>query len=157
VSFAAVAAELGALRWGSASAWSDSARQLLLEYYRRLGPFWPAGRERLEPADRAIEEMLLGALSDADRERVRLAAKEILDAAKARGERVESTTRKLVPLILAWALAVERGALAADADPGAPLLELFRAGFQIAYTHAGIELWYATGSMTAPVPGRPVQ
>ncbi len=69
-------------------------------------------------------------------------------------QRIDATTKKLVELILAWALAVDEGTLAADEDPGVPVLEMFEAGYTVHYSHDGIELRYATGWKIAPVPVR---
>ena len=51
-------------------------------------------------------------------------------------------------------MAIDAGTLERARDPGAPLCALYRAGFQLAYSHAGIELHHATGWQIAPVPAR---
>jgi hypothetical protein len=135
------------VRWGSAAAVTPRAKELVLDYYAHLGPYLPAGRTRLEPADRAIEARILLTRSDDERQRIRTAVAKLLAAARRRGERVEATTQKLVALALAWALESDGD------DPGEPLVELFEAGYMIAYTHAGIEIWSALGPTTLPVPG----
>jgi hypothetical protein len=127
---------------------------LLHEYYRRLVPYWPANQGRLGPADREIEGAVVGALAPTDQERIRVAAEAIRSAAKGRGERTESTTMSLVPLILGWALAVDSGKIVSAVDPGVPLMDLFAAGFQLQFSDVGVEIHYSTGWMTAPVPTR---
>lgn len=154
MSFDNVVDSLRRVHWGAATQWAPFAKESLLEYYRRLKPYWPEARHRLEPADRAVEQAALAALPEVDRSRIDAATRELLAAARGRGERVEATTARLIPLILAWSLAVERSELADAKDPGGPLVELFRAGYQIAYTNAGIEVWYSSGAMTIPVPSR---
>ncbi len=142
------------IHWGSSPDWSPSALGMLHDYYRRLAPYWPASRKRVEPADRDIVSAVMGGLTGAETEQIRSACDAISAAAVARDERVEPTTRKLIPLILAWAREVDAGKLAAAAVPGASLMALFTAGFQLKYTDAGIEIHYDTGWMIAPVPTR---
>jgi hypothetical protein len=113
-----------------------------------------AERNRIEPADRVVTEAVLGRRSDDERARIAAEAQALFAAARARAERIEASTTKLVPLVLAWAMAVDASELTVDQDPGAPLVELYRAGFQLAYTSAGIEVHHATGWMIAPVPSR---
>jgi hypothetical protein len=154
VSFESTSNALRDIHWGSAADWSPGALEWLKEYYRRLQPYWPATRKRIEPVDRAMTAAVMSSLAASEQELIRVVSDSIIEAALARHERMESTTRRLLPLVLAWALAVDAGRLAADADPGAPLVALFTAGFQLNYTDAGIEVHYKGGWMIAPVPTR---
>lgn len=152
--FEDVVTRLHAVRWGSAAEWNPEALAWLLAYYQRLAPVWPPDRPRLSPTDRVIEDAALATLTDEDRARIAAEAEALWTAARERGERVEAATRKLVTFVLAWARAADAGTLDVADDPSAPLLDLFAAGFQVNYTTAGIELHYATGWNTAPVPAR---
>jgi hypothetical protein len=154
VRFDDVIARLRTVRWGRAAAWSPEALAWLRAYYQRLVPLWPSERARLAPTDRVIEEAALAALPDDARARIAAEADALWAAARERGERVEPATKKLVTFVLAWARAVDSGTLDPERDPGAPLLDLFAAGFQVNYTTAGIELHYAAGWNIAPVPAR---
>ena len=152
--FDAVTQRLQQVRWESAEHWSDKVRDWLREYYGRLAPWWPADRRRLTPTDRALESSILAPLSAETRSRISAITTPIWAAAETGINRVDVTTKKLVELMLAWALAVDEGTLPADRDPGVPLLEMFEAGYTVHYSHDGIELGYANGWMIAPVPAR---
>lgn len=145
---------LAEVRWGSAPDWDPKAATWLRAYYQRLAPWWPADRPRLSPVDRAIIEPVVDRRPEADRDRIEAEVGSLLAAADERSERIPWATEQLVRLVLAWAMAVDAGELAAAADPGEPLLDLFGAGFQIHYSDAGIELRYASGWMIARVPTR---
>lgn len=149
-----VVARLRVVRWGSATHWDPRAAGWLRAYYQRLLPYWPAERKMLSPTDPAIEASAFTHITEADRGRIAMEAETLWTTARDRAERVEAATKKLVAWTLAWACAVDAGALDIARDPGAPLIELFGAGFQIAYTNAGIELHYSTGWNIAPVPAR---
>ena len=151
--FDVVTHRLQHVRWKSARQWSDKVRDWLREYYRRLAPWWPTGRRRIAPADRALKDLILAPLSPETRSRIS-AVTTPLWAASEGGKRIDRTTKELVELMLAWALAVDGGTLPADRDPGAPLLEMFEAGYAVHYSHDGIELSYANGWKIAPVPAR---
>ena len=157
VKFDAVTKRLQQVRWNSAEHWSDKVRDWLREYYRRLAPWWPTDRRRIAPADRALKESILAPLpaeTAETRSRISAITTPLWAAAEGGIRRVERTTKELVELMLAWALAVDEGALPEDRDPGVPLLEMFEAGYAIHYSHDGIELGYANGWMIAPVPAR---
>jgi len=76
----------------------------------------------------------------------------LLAAARSRHEQIESSTQKLVSLVLAWALAIDANELTPEVDPGAPSLgysSCFAPGFRsrTRTSHHGIELHYRTGWM----------
>ena len=148
--FDAVTQRLQKVQWESARHWNDEVRVWLREYYRRLAPWWPIDRRRIAPADRALQHLILAPLPADTRSRITA----ITTAIWAASEGGIRTTKELVQLMLAWALAVDEGTLPADRDPGAPLLEMFEAGYTVHYSHDGIELGYANGWMIAPVPAR---
>ena len=124
------------------------------EYHRRLGPWWPIDRRRIAPADRALKDSILAPLPAETRSRISAITTPLWAAPGGGIRRIEWTTKELVELMLAWALAVDDGTLPADRNPGAPLLEMFEARYTIHYSHDGIELGYATGWKIAPVPAR---
>lgn len=152
--FDAVTKRLQQVHWNSAEYWSDKVAEWLREYYRRLSPWWPPDRRRITPTDRALESAILAPLSAETRSRISAVTTPIWAAEETGLKRIDATTKKLVELILAWALAVDEGTLAADEDPGVPVLEMFEAGYTVHYSHDGIELRYATGWKIAPVPAR---
>jgi hypothetical protein len=154
MSFEDVVAELGKVRWGSATTWDNAAKTRLDAHYRRLLRYWPEERRFLEPASRVIEEAVLVPRTADERARIAEKVDTLLDEARARREKIEATTERLLSLVLAWALAVEAGELPPEADPGAPLVELFLSGYQLVYTDAGIEMHYTGGWMIARVPTR---
>jgi uncharacterized protein YciU (UPF0263 family) len=145
VSFEDTAARMREIRWGSAPDWDDRARDWLWAYYRRLGAYWPDVDVRTAPASPAIAARVQAALSPDDAARVASAVATIRAAADARRERLESTTRELLPMVLGWAVAVDAGARDAATDPGEPLLALFEAGFQLQHRHEGIHIHHESG------------
>jgi hypothetical protein len=58
------------LAWGFATEWSDWAAVQVAAFYRRLLPYWPPNRERVQPDDPRLLERVLGDLSEADRKTV---------------------------------------------------------------------------------------
>ena len=145
---------LHAVPWGTARGWSQEASDLLLQHYQRLLPYWPEGRSFLPPADRELEHSVLAALDVTTRERIEQEVDDIVSEARLRGQRLESTTRHLLPLILAWAVYIDEGRLQPEADPAAPLILLFQRGYQLNYTEAGVEFHFFGGRHTDRVPKR---
>ena len=125
-----------------------------MSYYSRLALAWPSGRSTLPPADPEILAAALSSRSSADREQIEKSVQAIESAANGRGEEIESTTRNLLPAILAWSIAVDNGEIVASGDPGEPLLELFEAGFQLGYRHEGFHIHYESGWRIYQPPAR---
>lgn len=148
------AARLAKVAWGSAPEWDDRALKWWKDYYRRLLPSWPSGRGTLPPAAPDVVASAFAGRGATEREQIYTAVASIKDAARKRAEEIESTSRELLPAILAWSLAVDASNLAAGEDPGEPLLELFEAGFQLIDRHEGIHILYQSGWRIYQPPSR---
>jgi predicted TIM-barrel enzyme len=138
---------LEAIRWGTAPTWERRARDLLFDFYRRVLPFWPEGAHKILPADAKVLAALRARLSSTDVTRVDANVKRL-------GNKLTSTTRSLIELILTGAILRARGQLDETTDPGVPLLQLFEAGYDLNPTHGGVDVMYAAGMTTVPLPTR---
>lgn len=139
--FDPIAARLCVVRWGSAPDWDDRAGPWLLSHYERLRGLGSSVDWYTRP-DTCPGR---GHLREEDAPRIAAAVASIRSAAEARGMAIEPTTRDLLPHILGWALAVEAGIIHADEDPGAPLMALFEAGFQVQLRHEGVHIHHQSG------------
>lgn len=95
-----------------------------------------------------------GSRTAAEREQIDATVTAIRDSASKRRVGIMSTTRDLLPVILAWAVAVDAAELEPSADPGEPLLDLFAAGFQLEYRHEGIHIHHQSGWRIYQPPSR---
>jgi len=85
--------------------WSPEAYTRLRQHYGRLLPFWPAERAFLPPADHQLQHTVIETLAPEAQHRLPEVVEEIRERAAERGQRIEATSRALLSLILAWALA----------------------------------------------------
>jgi hypothetical protein len=144
---AATVQRLGAVRWGTAPTWERHARDLLVDFYRRLLPFWPADAYQILPANPQVSAALRAYLSATELTRV--------DANVERLAGGDTQTRRwLIELILIGALLRARGQLDESNDPGVSLLRLFEAGYDLNPTHGGVDVIHASGMTTVPLPTR---
>lgn len=144
---AATVQRLEAVRWGTAPKWEPRARDLLFDFYRRLLPIWPEDAHKILPADPKVIAALRARLSPTDVTRVDANAERLGDGRSA-------TVRSLIELILTGALLRAGDQLDETTDPGIPLLQLFEAGYDLNPTHGGVDVMYATGMTTVPLPTR---
>jgi hypothetical protein len=145
---------LRAVRWSSAPEWRAVARDLLFDYYQRMLPVWsPTGADPM-PDNSQLIEGFLSRLSGAERVRIDEEKARILQHAHENGLAPTLMTRALLSLVLACATLVESGELRPEEDPGEPLLRLFEAGYELNPTHGGVDVCYATGMTTVPLPRR---
>lgn len=144
---AATIQRLEAIRWGTAPKWERRARELLFDFYRRLLPVWPQDAHKILPADPKVIAALRARLSPTDVTRVDANAKRL-------GDGRSPTVRSLIELILTGAVLRARGQLDETTEPGVPLLDLFEAGYDLNPTHSGVDVMYASGMTTVPLPTR---
>jgi hypothetical protein len=144
----AIAERLARVRWSAAPEWDRSAADLLHEYYRRLLPFWPDDRFKIQPDNAEVVDALLGRLAPPERAWVQ----ERADALAA-----SRVSQRLAAVILAGAILVSRGELEPESDPGVPMLDLFEAGFELAPTHGGVDVMHGAGMRTVPLPARALE
>lgn len=142
------------LYWGSAPNWDEAARAHILDYYRRVLPAWPRDLERVFPHEYDLTAPYLGRLTPPERQRVNECVVTILAASQHHGGPLDTMTKALLPLMLACALLVSRGALEPEADPSVPLLALFAAGFTLHPTHDAVELVHTRGMNAVRLPLR---
>jgi hypothetical protein len=144
---------LKAVRWQSARAWSPTARDLLFDFYERLLPVWPEAHPKLSPHSDVVLAAFSSRLSDAERARVDVMLRAVLDTAEAAGVALTSVNRHLVKLILVCEVLFEGGTgRATGSDPSEPLLELFEAGYDLNPTHGAVDICYQAGCTTVPLP-----
>jgi predicted TIM-barrel enzyme len=144
---AATVKRLEAVRWGTAPTWERRARDLVFEFYRRLLPVWPEGSHKILPGNPKVLAALRARVAPTDGTRVDANAERL-------GKKLTSTTRSLIELILTGAVLRAGGQLDETTDPGVPLLQLFEAGYDLNPTHGGVDVMYASGMTTVPLPTR---
>lgn len=142
------------MAWSSASAWDLRARDWLFEYYVRIFPVWPESSPQILPQDPRVIDAFVSRLTDPERASLERRKGELLDAWRSRRREPTTSTKTLLPLLLAAAMLAERGALAPEEDPSVPLLELFGAGYELNPSHGAVDVLYATGMTTVPLPRR---
>lgn len=140
--------------WSSAPAWDLRARDWLFEYYIRVFPVWPESSPQILPHDQRVIEAFVSRLTDPERASLERRKGELLARWSRQPNGPAPVTKALLPLLLATALLVERGALAPEEDPGVPLLELFGAGYELNPNHGAVDVLYAGGMATVPLPRR---
>lgn len=155
MSFAETRAALSQLTWHLAPDWDPGMVTFLKQYYWRLVPFWPEDRRFLPPGDRRLEESVLQRLPGTAQLEVSQAREHVVSGAALANISLEATTRQCILLVLAFSKlgGLDRGSLSAG-DPGEPLMAIWRAGYQIKYSDAGIEFVYDSGWQTMRVPSR---
>lgn len=146
---------LAAVPWGSAPHWDPDCRSLIDQLHGRLARYRDLlpGGPRL--TDTRLRDAVLTMLTPEDRSSVEEEARAVVHRARESGVHLEAETVHAVPLVLAWARLVDDGRLAAEDDPGAPLMALLQAGFQLHRDHVGLEVHYADGWVTLPPPTWP--
>jgi uncharacterized protein YjbI with pentapeptide repeats len=142
------------IRWGSARKWSVLARDLLLDYYEKVLPFWPEKQVRLMPHSSVLTEAFSSRLSPIERERVNLMLLAILETYDNYGFTLTSVNRALVVLILISDVLIESGNLAPQEDPSEPLLRLFEEGYDLNPSHGAVDICYQFGCTSVPLPTR---
>jgi hypothetical protein len=145
---------LESLPWSSAPAWDQRARDWLVEYYVRIFPVWPEASPQILPHDPRVIDAFLSRLTEAERAALERRKGDLLEAWRRQPNGPVASTKTLLPLLIATALLVERAALAPEDDPSVPLLELLAAGYELHPSHGAVDVLYAGGMTTVPLPRR---
>ena len=140
--------------WGQAPGWKNEVRQYISSYYRRILAAWPEDHAFILPNNSIVLDHFLRQLSAEDREDIARMADIILNEAKRHDYYPAQTTKDLIALMLACLVLIDQGVYTEDESPAAPLLALFEAGYELNPTHQGLDVCYASGMCTIPLPAR---
>jgi hypothetical protein len=146
--FDEVLALLDIIEWSQASEKAAiDARHLAIDYYHRLLPFWPAEREEIGPTDPVFEAAAFAERTTEQQRRIAAEARALI-------AKQDTTTQRLIPMVLAWAMARDSASLRPEDDPSVPLLDLWCLGVTLQQAKVGLELTYGDGFGTIRFPSR---